>query len=855
MKRLKLLAIAFAVASPLLAQESTDSVEQTSIMDEQAFTFTEAQLGEDDDMSQNVSIIHSNNNIYASQVGYLFSPVRFKFRAFNQKYNEIYINGAPMNDMETGQFRFSLVGGLNQQTKGVENSLPFETNNFGMPAMGGSNNYNFRPSAMAQGQRITVTGANRNYRVRAMYTYNSGINANGWAFSANLTYRWANEGYVEGTFYNSLSYFLGVEKIFNDQHRVSLVTWGNPTERATQGAGTDETYWLANDRYYNPYWGYQDGKRRSSRVVNDWAPTALLTWDYQINQKTKLTTSLMGLYSMYSRTKLDYNNADNPQPDYWKNMPSSYFDVWDETDAANRTNQAIADFERARTYWMSDKANRQINFDQLYYANKQAGAQGQDAMYYIEKNHTDNLTLSLSSSLQKELNRFAAISTGINLATNKTSHYVTMHDMLGALSFHNINTYALGQYNADDPRVQYDLRNPNGFVGVGDRFSFDFDYLVNKANWWATLKYDKGRMHSFISGRIGGVGMSRDGNMQNGMAPENSYGESPTAFFLDGGGKAGIHYNIGQGNVVTLGLGYEWKAPQVRTAFISPQVCNDFVTDLKNEKVLSAELGYQIQLPWMKANITGYYSQIKDETEWQNFYYDDINSFSYVSMTGINKEYYGVEWGINFKVTNDFNIKTIGTIAEAKNTNNAHVWYMSSTTGTYNDNNDHKSELVLNKNMRESGTPLTAASLILSYHKWGWFIDLNCNYYDRIYLSYSPSFRYESTLRNRQNSGETVTDNDGNILESALEQQKGHGGFMLDASVGRSIRLGRGRQLSINLSITNLLNNQKIVTGGYEQSRSDYTASGNIRAYRFSLNPKKFYTYGINGMLNIGYKF
>ena len=856
MKRLKLLAIVFAVASPLLAQEElTDSVEGAEILDEQAFTFTEAQLGEDDDMSQNVSIIRSNNNIFASQVGYLFSPVRFKFRAFNQKYNEIYINGAPMNDMETGQFRFSLVGGLNQQTKGVENSLPFETNNFGMPAMGGSNNYNFRPSAMAQGQRITVTGANRNYRVRAMYTYNSGINANGWAFSANLTYRWANEGYVEGTFYNSLSYFLGVEKIFNDQHRLSLVTWGNPTERATQGAGTDETYWLANDRYYNPYWGYQDGKKRSSRVVNDWAPTALLTWDYQISNKAKLTTSLMGLYSMYARTKLDYNNSDNPQPDYWKNLPSSYFDVWDETDAANRTNQAIADFERARNFWMSDKANRQINFDQLYFSNKVAGAQGQDAMYYIEKNHTDNLTLSLSSSLQREISRFAAINTGITLATNKTSHYVTMHDMLGALSFHNINTYALGQYSANDPRVQYDLRNPNGYVSVGDRFAFDFDFLVNKANWWATLKYDKGRMHTFISGRIGGVGMSRDGNMQNGMAPENSYGESPTAFFLDGGGKAGINYNIGYGNVVTLGVGYEWKAPQVRTAFISPQVCNDFVTDLKNEKVLSAELGYQIQLPWMKANITGYYSQIKDETDWQNFYYDDINSFSYVSMTGINKEYYGVEWGVNFKITNEFNIKTIGTIAEAKNTNNAHVWYMSSTTGTYNDNNDHKPELVLNKNMRESGTPLTAASLIFSYHKWGWFIDLNCNYYDRIYLSYSPSFRYESTLRNRQNAGETVTDNDGNILESALAQQKGKGGFMLDASVGRSIRLKQGRQLSINLSVTNLLNNQKIVTGGYEQSRSDYTASGNIRAYRFSLNPKKFYTYGINGMLNIGYKF
>ena len=167
MKRLKLIAIASVIASPLLAQDNnSDSIINTAIQDEQAFTFTEAQLGEDDDMSQNVTIIHSNNNIYASQVGYLFSPVRFRYRAFNQKYNEIYVNGAPMNDMESGQFRYSLVGGLNQQTRGVENSLPFEMNNFGMSAMAGSNNYNFRPSAMAQGQRITVAGANRNYRVR-----------------------------------------------------------------------------------------------------------------------------------------------------------------------------------------------------------------------------------------------------------------------------------------------------------------------------------------------------------------------------------------------------------------------------------------------------------------------------------------------------------------------------------------------------------------------------------------------------------------------------------------------------------------------------------------------------------------
>ena len=216
-----------------------------------------------------------------------------------------------MNDVESGQFRYSMIGGLNAQTRNVEFALPFENNNFSMSAMGGSNNYNFRPSSQPVGNRVTLSGANRNYTLRAGYTYNSGINEKGWAMSAGVMYRWADRGYVEGTFYNSLSYFLGVEKVINDNHSLSLVTWGNPTERASQGAATDEAYWLANDRYYNPYWGYQNGKKRNSRVVNDYAPTALLTWDWKISDDMKLTTALSGKYSHYKSTKLNYSNSDN----------------------------------------------------------------------------------------------------------------------------------------------------------------------------------------------------------------------------------------------------------------------------------------------------------------------------------------------------------------------------------------------------------------------------------------------------------------------------------------------------------------------------------------------------------------
>lgn len=848
-KNLKLAVMALCSASLAQAQNPTDSIGQrSSILNESAFTFTEAQLGEDDDMSQNVTIVNSNNNIYASEVGYLFSPVRFRYRAFDQKYNDVYINGIPMNDMETGQFRFSNIGGLNQQTKNQEFALPFESNKFAMTGMAGSNNYNFRPASMPAGHRITLTGANRNYTLRGMYTFNTGLSDKGWAFSGNITYRWANEGYVEGTFYNSLSYFLGVQKVFgNGAHSLAFSTWGNPTERASQGAGTDEMYWMANDRYYNPYWGYQNGKKRNSRIVNDFAPTALLTWDWKISDNDKLTTSLMGKYSMYKSTKLNYNNADNPHPNYWKNMPSSYYDIWDESNSSYRTSEALQNWHDAYDYWSGPKANRQIDWDRLYYSNKQASAQGQDAMYYIQAKHNDALTIALASTFNKQLDKDKNWNIGIVGATNKGMHYQTMEDLLGATQFHNINTYALGTYPANADEIQYDLNTPNAVVKEGDKFGYNYNLLVNNGKLWTSYSENFGILHYLVAAKLGYTAMQRDGKMRNGLAKDNSYGKSHTAQFIDGGLKFGANINLGRGNTFTLGLGYEHKAPQAKVAFVSPEINNDFVKNLKNERVFSSEIGYQLQTSWLHANINAYYSYLTNVSDWQNFYYDDINSFSYVSITGMKKAYYGVEAGLKFKVTSAFDVKLIGQISDAKILNDNTVSYMNSTKGV------EYTETIYNKNMRDNGTPLTAASLGLSYHSGGWFLDLNANYYDRIYLSYSPCYRYHSSATARGN----CFDNN-EPIRSAFEQAKGHGGFMLDGSIGRSIYLKRG-SLSINLSVTNILNNTNIVTGGYEQSRSDYSkktdGTTTNRAYKFSKNPMKFFAYGTNGMLNIAYKF
>ncbi len=849
-KKLKLAVVALCCSTVALAQE-VDTLMQAETIDESVFTFTEAQLGEDDDMSQNVTILNSNSNVYASQVNFLFSPVRFRFRAYNQKYNDIYINGAPMNDMETGQFRYSLVGGINNMTRNSDSSLPFEGNNFAMPGIGGGVNYDFRASHLAQGHKVTLTGANRNYLARTMYTYGSGLNKDGWAWAASICYRWANEGYVEGTFYNSLSYFFGVEKLAGD-HAFSFSTWGNPTERASQGASTDESYWIANNYQYNPYWGYQDGHKRNSRVINDFAPSAIFTWDWSIDDRTKLTTTLHGRYSMYKSTKLNYNNADNPQPDYWKNLPSSYFDVWDETDLNNRTDQGLQDYWTAWAYQTGDKANRQINWDRLYAANRNANLQGADAMYYVQAKHNDNLNVTLASRLHKELAHNLWGNVGLMMSTNTGKHYQTMDDLLGAEMFHNINTYALGNYPEGSAAVQYDMNTAGAdgkgkVIKEGDKFGYNYNLLSRKVVLWSNVAQNIGKIHYNVAGRIAYDGMQRDGKMRNGMFADYSYGKSETANFLSGGVKANGTMSLGGGHTVMVAAGYELRAPQITAAFVSPEMNNSYVDNLRNERVLSTEVEYQFQNAWVHANLNAYYNHFDHVTEWQNFYFDDINSFSYVSMTDMKKDYYGVELGIDFKISSSFNVKAIGTLCEGKNTNNAKVRYMNSTKATYTD------DIVMNKNMHEASTPLTVGSLVLSYHANGWFIDLNGNYYDRIYLSYSPSYRYQGTLITMG-----AVNNDGSY--NVPDQNKSNGGFMLDGSLGRSIRLHHGRSLSINFQVTNILNNQKLCTGGYEQSRSDYTVKSdgtmnNVRTYKFSLNPKKFYAFGTNGMLNLTYRF
>lgn len=836
----------FANDSTIVGKSTNNKYPNNTVNDDKdAFTFSEGQLDDDEDVIQGSSIIASSgNNYFASEVGYLFSPMRFRVRNYENMYNKMYANGVMLNDAERGNFSYGMIGGLNDATRNREGATYMENTTFGGSDVGGSNNINMRASQFAAGHKASLVACNRNYLARAMYTYATGQMDNGWAFAGSVSYRWANEGVIEGTFYNSFGYFLAAQKLINDRHSISIATWGSPTERAQQGAATEEAYWLANSHYYNPNWGYQNGEKRNARVVTSYEPAILFTWDWQIDNDTKLTTSVVGKYSSYGTTALGWNgNAADPRPNYYKNLPSATYDVWDLNYEPTPTE--IADWTQRYNYWKESKANRQINWDYMYFANKQANASGVNALYYIEERHNDQLMLNLSSVLNHEFNSSHKIAAGLHVGTTKGMHYKELDDLLGSNSYGtDIDKFSVGDFDPNSDYVQNDVDNPGRVIGEGDKFGYDYDIFVNKLNLFAQYTFHKGNFQLMTEAHVDGTTMERYGNMRNGRAINNSKGSSGTAKFLGGGGKLSAVWHINGYNTISAGVGIQSRAPLAYNSFVAPRISNDFVTGLENENIMHAELGYRLSYGPLMAELSAYHTIFDNVIEQSAFYNDNRSQFTYLSMTGLQKKHYGIEAAIVYNVNSSLSFNFVGTIGNAEYTQNG--------TGYLNSENaqiSNEAQKVYMKGTKVDGSPLTALSFGADYNTNGWYLSANVNYYDNLYIGASSYARLEDVV------GAPTIGPDGEETLELPSQYKGKGGFMVDASIGKSINLRGGKRLNINLQLQNVLNNEDMVSGGYEQNRGDFYEDGDARVYKFSKNPFLYYASAFNAYLNIGLRF
>jgi hypothetical protein len=186
------------------------------------------------------------------------------------------MNGITLNNPEGGRAIWAFWGGLNDITRyqNVQSGISASSQTFG--GIGGFSNINARATAIRKGTKISYALANRSYSHRFMITHSTGMMENGFAVAISASGRYADEGYVEGTFYRGASYFLSLEKKLNEKHSLGLVAFGAPTVQGRRSISTQETYDLTGNNYYNSYWGYQNGEKRNSRVRNNHKPRIML---------------------------------------------------------------------------------------------------------------------------------------------------------------------------------------------------------------------------------------------------------------------------------------------------------------------------------------------------------------------------------------------------------------------------------------------------------------------------------------------------------------------------------------------------------------------------------------------------
>lgn len=797
-----------------------------------------------DDAQSLPTSLSASKDIYNNIASYKFSEMRFNVRGYDSQYQDVYMNGIQLNDALTGYTPWSLWSGLNDATRNQEVTSGIEASDVGLGGIGGTVNINTSPSQMRKGLRASVVNGNSMYRFRAMVTYASGYQDNGWSYAFSLSTRQGGNSYVQGVYYNAYGYFAAVEKQFNARHRLSLSLLGAPTERGAQQAATQEAYDLVGNNYYNPNWGWQDGDRRNARVRNNHEPILMLNYTFDITDRSKLNLATSLRFGKNGYSALTWQNGPDPRPDYYRKMPS-YF--------AYDGNKFGAAWQEV--YWQSNFMNtRHFDWEQMYQTNyiqdnpldeKTYGA-GRRSNYMVEERHTDQLDWNLVANFSHLFRNNSRINGGFTFRNNRTQYYTQVKDLLGGDYWADIDKFAERDFGANvvayQNNLQYYYKHGHAQAAkVGDKVGYDYYAHVINTNVWAAYNMNFGGLGITLGGEIGYAALWREGLWQKGLFPNNSKGDSKTLDYLTYKAKGNFSYRFSAAHTVEANVVYMQNAPEFQASFVSPRTRNTTTPGISAERVLGVDAAYNLRVGDLKARISGYYTQITDQSKVISYYDDVAATYTNFAMSGIDKRYFGLEAAVSIPIYHGLALN--GAVSWGQYTYDSNPDYVQTQD---NSGGIVTAGKVYWKDFRIESTPQTAVNVGLSYRtNNNIYLSADFNYYNNMYLSMSPIYRTDAVIT----SGMTGAD-----VERLRHQEKFDSAYTLNASIGKNWYIYRKYTLGFSLEVKNILNNQDIKTGGYEQTRLSKNTDTTVTTYQ-PFDSKYFYMFGTTYYLNIYFRF
>ena len=553
-------------------------------------------------------IMNKTPGVYATKQGGGYGDSRISLRGFDQTNTSFLINGQPVNDMENGRVYWSNWQGLSDVASGIQIQRGLGASRLAVPSVGGTVSIFTKAAQKSRGGKLTQMIGNDGY-TKTGVSYNTGVNEKGWA-SSFLISKWAGNGYINNTSGEGYTYFAAVGYAPEDSdHELNFTFLGSGqwhhqrdvwvSIRDYQNFGDEgiDTRWNSNG-------GTLNGEEFSMRRNFYNKPLATFNWDYKINSKLKLATSLYGSAGRGGGTGPRGNNYRNGVTDilpFRKDLTEHYL-------------------ENGRG---SRNADGSINFDAIV-ANNQSTTLG----YTGDIGAFEGQLIGSNGFRDSNVNREVLIrrasmnshdwvggisnlegqfgnwktSIGIDLRKYTGQHYRVLNNLMGLDGY-----YSTGNKNSNGQIINTTVAaSPFGSTGI-DGPKIDY-HNVGKVGWQGVnglVEYGTDRLTAVVQAGLSNQAFQRIDYFD---VPDNPESDVQN----QGGGylKGGANYNINEKSNVFFNTGYISRQPQFGAVF--PNYGNDISSDLQNEEITSFEVGYGFIGKDLSFNVNAY------STSWGN---------------------------------------------------------------------------------------------------------------------------------------------------------------------------------------------------------------------------------------------
>ncbi|MBO0341867.1 MAG: TonB-dependent receptor [Bacteroidota bacterium] len=511
-------------------------------------------------------------SVYVSnQTG--FGDSQMFLRGFDQTNTAFLLNGQPINGMEDGRMYWSNWAGMADIANAVQVQRGLGSSKLAISSVGGTVNIVSKATEKSEGGFGRFMVGNDSF-FKTTASYDSGINENGWGFSVMLDHWQGQRKFAEGTKGQGQNYFFSVGKLIGD-HNFNFLIFGAPQWHMQRWSQPLEV--VEAKRKYNQHWGFDEGELESERTNFYHKPVMNLNWDWDISDKSDLSTVL---YASWGR-----GGGTGPRGNGRVRLPD---------------------------YPVAGGIDGQIDYAGIRANNALVGIGGDygapnGAGYIRRASMNNHQWYGMVSNFSHDINDNLSFNVGADFRFYTGDHFRQVADFYGLSGWSN---------DRPDDRVVTESFSINPwstltkFADEDERINYDYSEDINYQGMFGQIEYAEDAFSVFFQGAISNQSYQREDrfatDVNGNQTTETSDKANKFGYNLKGGGA----YNFDEKNAVYANAGFYSRQPFLDNIFSGTAELAD--PEVENEEITGLELGYKFNTYDFQFTVDLY------RTEWAN---------------------------------------------------------------------------------------------------------------------------------------------------------------------------------------------------------------------------------------------